>query len=74
MTYKVEILNPKVENLLLTLADLDLISIREIKEDEGFLKVVRKLRKKAAKNPPILEEITKEVEIVRAKRYVSKKR
>jgi hypothetical protein len=32
------------------------------------------LREKASVNPPSLEEITKEVEIVRAKRYASKKK
>ena len=44
-------------------------------EDTGlvFLKVVKRLRKKAATTKsPTLEEITKEVESVRAKRYASK--
>lgn len=67
-TMQVEILNPKAEKLLQGLADLNLISIKNL-EDDGFLKIVRKLRKKAEKNPPSLEEITKEVELVRAERY-----
>lgn len=67
-TLQVEILNPKAEKLLQSLADLNLISITDL-EDDGFLKVVKKLRKKSEKNPPTLAEITKEVELVRAERY-----
>lgn len=39
------------------------------KKNNGFLKVVNKLRTKAKNNSPSLEDITKEVEIVRTKRY-----
>lgn len=67
-TYQVNILNPKAAKLLQDLADLNLISIKQTSED-NFLKVVNKLRSKAANNPPSLEDITKEVEAVRAKRY-----
>lgn len=67
-TYQVGILNPKAAKLLQDLADLNLISIKQTTES-NFLKVVNKLRSKAADNPPSLEEITKEVEAVRAKRY-----
>jgi uncharacterized radical SAM superfamily protein len=70
---QVELLNPKARILLKDLADLNLIAIKNI-GDESFLKVVMKLRKKAEKNPPSLEEITKEVELVRAKRYAKEKR
>ena len=73
MTFQVDILNPKATKLLQDLADLKLISIRGNKED-GFLKIVKKLRAKAASNPPSLEEITKEVESVRAKRYAKEKK
>ena len=72
MTYQVEILDPKATKLLQDLADLKLISIKETSEDR-FSKVVDQLRKKAASTPPSLEEITKEVEVVRAKRYAQKK-
>lgn len=72
-TIQVELLNPKARILLKDLADLNLIAIKNI-GDESFLKVVMKLRKKAEKNPPSLEEITKEVELVRAKRYAKEKR
>ena len=72
-TVQVDILNPKAGKLLQDLADLNLISIKE-PMDDSFLKVVSRLRKKAEKAPPTLHEITKEVEFVRAKRYVKEKR
>jgi hypothetical protein len=63
-TLNIEILNPKAKKLLMDLADLKLISISE-KKEESFLDVVKKIRaKKAAVS---LEEITKEVKLVRAK-------
>ena len=73
MTFNIEILNPKAEKLLLDLADLRLISINNA-DDDGFLTLIKKLRAKAKKNPPSLEEITKEVEIVRANRYAKSKK
>ena len=72
-TLQVDILNPKAGKLLEDLADLKLISIRNT-SDDGFLKLINKLREKALKNPPTLKDITKEVEIVRAKRYAKAKR
>ena len=72
MIYNVSILNPKADKLLQGLADLNLISISKSSND-SFLKVVKRLRKKAAINKPTLEEITREVEIVRSKRYAGKK-
>mgnify|MGYP006962139593 CR=1 FL=1 len=72
-TIQIDILNPKAGKLLEDLAELKLISIRNASED-GFLKIVNKFRAKAKSNPPSLEEITKEVEIVRAKRYAKAKR
>ncbi len=70
---QVDILNPKVEKLLQDLADMDLISIKATTTD-NFLKVVKQLRKKAGKNPPSFDDITKEVESVRAKRYAKEKK
>ncbi len=67
-TFQINILNPKAAKLLQNLADLNLITIKQTSEDE-FLKVVDKLRSKAVANPLSLDEITKEVETVRAKRY-----
>ncbi|MCH5597399.1 hypothetical protein [Niabella ginsengisoli] len=73
MTYQVDILNPKADKLLQDLADLKLISISKTSND-SFLKVVKRIRKKASLNPPTLEEITKEVESVRTKRHANKKK
>ena len=72
-TLQIDILNPKAGKLMEDLADLKLISIRKTTDDD-FLKLVDKFRAKAKKNPPTLEEITKEVEIVRLKRYAKSKR
>ena len=65
---RVDILNPKAEKILRELADLKLIAIKDLKGDK-FLKVVNKIRKKAKPSPISLEEITREVESVREKRY-----
>lgn len=67
-TYQIDILNPKAARLLQDLADLKLISIKETKKQD-FMDIVTKLRKKASSNVPSLEEITKEVEMVRAERH-----
>lgn len=71
---QVDILNPKAGKLLKDLADLNLISIREMKSNDNFLKIVKQIRTKAKDNPPSLEDITREVESVRAKRYAKAKR
>jgi polysaccharide pyruvyl transferase WcaK-like protein len=72
MTIQIDILNPKANKLLKDLADLNLISIRDQQSNE-FMKVIAKLRKKASGQAPTLDLITKEVELVRAKRYAEKK-
>ena len=71
-TYQVVLLNPKAGKLLRDLADLNFISIEETAND-GFLKVVSRLRAKASATPLTLDEITKEVEAVRTKRYAKRK-
>jgi hypothetical protein len=71
MTYQVDILNPKADKLLRDLADMKLISLSKTSKDP-FLATVKRLRRKAASNPPSLDEITKEVETVRSKRYAGK--
>ena len=48
-TVQVDILNPKAGKLLQDLADMKLISIKDVAND-SFLKVVKQLRKKAKKN------------------------
>ena len=64
---RINILNPKAANILRDLADLNLIAINDEKEN-GFADVLRRLRSKS-ESAPSLDEITKEVELVRAKRY-----
>ena len=68
-TYQIDILNPKAIKLLQDLADLELISFKQT--DDSLQSVIKKLRNKASVNPPNLDEITKEVESVRSKRYAS---
>ncbi len=65
-TFNIEILNPKAKKLLLDLAELRLISISE-KVSNPFLDAVKKMRSK--KSNLTLDEITKEVEAARLKRY-----
>ena len=66
-TMRIDILNPKAAKLLKDLADLNLIAIQDTSKS-GFASVLKKLRSKA-KSAPTFDEITKEVEIVRSKRY-----
>jgi len=66
-TLNIEILNPKAKKLLKNLADLKLISIQDNSKN-GFAMVLKKLRSKS-ESAPSLDEITKEVELVRAKRH-----
>ena len=65
-TMNIEILNPKAKKPLQDLADLKLIAIKDDSQD-AFMATVKKLRAKKSKLS--LDEITKEVEAVRNKRY-----
>lgn len=68
-TYKVELIDPKVKQLLEDLADLNLIKVEELISPKQELKqLLKKMRAKGEKNLT-LEGITKEVETVRKKRY-----
>jgi len=70
---RIEILNPKVKTILKQLADLDLIAISKTESPSLELKnLLKKLRSKS-KEAPSLDEITKEIEIVRTERYAKKK-
>ena len=71
-TIEIDIINPKAEKLLKDLAELNLISIRRL-SDDGFLKILKKFRKKAEKDGITLDIITKEIELVRMARYEEKK-
>lgn len=65
-TIRIDILNPKVKNILKDLAELNLIKIKEDKSDLSTL--IKKLRLKPTENVS-LKEITREVENVRKSRY-----
>lgn len=73
ITYQVDILDPKADQLLKDLADMNLIAIKQTNSD-GFMQVVERLRSKAELlQPPAIEEITQEVEAVRSERYARRK-
>lgn len=58
---KIYILNPKAARLLKDLANLNVIAIQDTSKN-WFASVLKKLRSKV-KLAPILEEITKEIEV-----------
>ena len=65
----IEIINPKAKKLLQNLADKKLISIIDNDNSKNnFKTLLEKLRKKST-SAPSLDEIQKEVESVRRKRY-----
>ena len=68
-TFNIEIINPKAKSILKSLANLNLIRIQKSSTTNEFSELLRKLRKNA--DPPLsLDEITKEVEAVREKRFL----
>lgn len=70
---RIEILNPKVRTILKQLADLDLIAISKIERPNTELKNLLKKFRSKSDLAPSLDEITKEVEGIRAERYARKK-
>ncbi|MEH6408296.1 MAG: hypothetical protein V7767_13535 [Leeuwenhoekiella sp.] len=64
---KIDILNPKAKNLLQDLADLNLIKINQDKKTD-FSTLLKKLRSNS-KEKISIDDITKEVETVRKKRF-----
>ena len=67
-TFNIEIINPKAKSILKGLANLNLIKIQKSKPANEFSELLKKLRNNT--EPPLsLEDITKEVEAVRSKRY-----
>lgn len=70
-TINIEILNPKAQKLIDDLADLKLIKINTNDAKKDLLKFLEKKRK--AKAGISANEILKEVEVVRTKRYAKKK-
>ncbi len=69
-TLRIDIVNPKAKKIIKELAELNLISIRDENPVKSFQKLLSKLRSKPGKIS--LPEITREVELVRAKRYGKK--
>lgn len=70
-TLRIDIINPKAKRLIKNLADMGLVRIRKTKKSEkrsSFIGLLEQLRSKS-KEAPTLEEITSEVESVRADRY-----
>lgn len=70
---RIEILNPKVKTILKQLADLDLIAISKTESPSVELKNLLKKLQSKSEEVPSLEDITKEIEIVRSERYAKKK-
>ena len=71
-TLRIEIVDPKAKRLLKDLADMNLITIgSSFNPKIEFKALLSKLRSKSD-DAPLLDEITKEVESVRAMRYASK--
>ena len=69
-TIQVNILNPKADIILKDMEKQNLISIKRT-SDKNLRSVLNNLRSNA-QTAPSLKEITKEVELVRTKRYVIK--
>lgn len=69
-TLRIDIVNPKAKRIIKELAYLNLISIRDKDPIKSFQELLAKLRSKT--DAISLDEITKEVELVRAKRHGKK--
>ena len=70
-TLTVDIINPKAKKLLEDMEDLNLITINNNKAVERLERLIGKIRSTDGPTPT-LDEITKEVEIVRQQRYEQK--
>ena len=69
-TLRIEIVNKKAKKILKELADLNFINIQDRNPMKSFQSVLNRLR--GNKGTPTLQEITREVELVRRKRYAKK--
>lgn len=65
---RIEILNPKAKSLIKKLAEMDLIRIKKEKAKPEFAELLERLRLNSS-NLPSLEEISREVELIRNSRY-----
>ncbi len=70
-TYQIEIIEPRAKNLLDDLANMNLIKLRPLGTKKLFTGLLEKLRSKE-QTVPSPDEITAEVEQVRAERYARK--
>ncbi|MEM6265363.1 MAG: hypothetical protein AAGI38_22870 [Bacteroidota bacterium] len=67
--FQIEIIDPKAKKLLENLAEMNLIKIQEVgNPKERFFDLLNKLR--SNEKEISLEEITREVELVRAQRNI----
>lgn len=71
-TLTIDIVNPKARKLLEDMEDMELITIRQNEAVERLERLLGKIRN-LPEPAPTYEEITKEVEMVRQKRYEQKK-
>lgn len=69
-TLQINIINPKAKKLIKDLADLGLITIQP-KAKNKFGEILHRLRENSD-TAPTFEEITDEVELVRAAKYAEK--
>lgn len=69
-TLRIDIVNPKAKRIIKDLADLNLINIRDKDPMKYFEILLNRLRNKG--KGISFDEITKEVELVRSKRYGKK--
>ncbi len=67
---RIEIINPKALQLIKGMQELNLIKVSD--EPESMLKAYLKKMRRHSSEAPSLNEITKVVEEVRAKRYAKK--
>lgn len=70
-TYQIEIIDPKAKKLLDDLANLNLITVQPLEPKKLLKRLLEKMRS-ADGDVPTPEEITAEVEAVRAERYARK--
>ena len=70
-TYQIEIIEPRAKKLLDDLANMNLITVQPVEPKKLFKRLLEKMRS-AGGDAPTPEEITAEVESVRATRYARK--
>ncbi len=70
-TLTIDIIDPKAKKMLEDMEDMNLISINNNKAVERLERLLGKIRSVGG-TKPTLEEITKEVELIRLQRYEQK--